>query len=301
MATEKPNPIEAQNVIPELQLNLRDVPNDKPDTFNDGMAKNIEASRDGLIAYLNANRKKAIEQNPLAEFKIDGHDELLSAQIDVFIANIKLHANIMLKILKDNRDKPVDEQKELLAISGSNFQLRLAEQQGVMQSFIPFKLKAGYELIDQKIMAPLHLSYVSGKGREQEVRQPTPMEMVRAAVQKLEKSDISGDIKELMDGWLLENIKEPSARNAYIEKVREHGKDIKIGDMLEGMADIYLGAHPELNAKLQTNRTEELPKVFEGMFDVLFQYALSVNEGKGREDAHRKVEHTLARFKEIVS
>lgn len=138
------------------------------------------------------------------------------------------------------------------------------------------------------------------KGQEKEARQPTPMEMVHAAVQKLEKSDIAGDIKELMDGWLLDNIKDPTARQAYIEKVRERGEDIKIGEMLEGMADIYLGAHPEINAKLQANKTEELPKVFEGMFDVLFQWALSVNGGKGREEAHRKVEHILARFKEVT-
>ncbi|MBI5412503.1 hypothetical protein HZA43_05055 [Candidatus Peregrinibacteria bacterium] len=96
------------------------------------------------------------------------------------------------------------------------------------------------------------------------------------------------------------NIKDPTAHQAYIQKVKEESKNTKIGEMLEGMADIYLVAHPDINSKLQANKTEELPKVFEGMFDVLFQWALSVNEGKGREEAHRKVEHILARFKEIL-
>ncbi len=163
MAGEILKPNEAPNVIPEFQLNLSDVPSDSPEKFNDVLAKNIEAARDGLIDYLKANRQKAIEQNPMAEFFKEDYNAVLSAQIDLFVANIRNSANVMLSVLRQNRDKPIEEQKTALAMVGHEFHLKLGEQQGVMQSYIPFKLKAGYETIEQRVFAPLNQSYAKAQ------------------------------------------------------------------------------------------------------------------------------------------
>lgn len=136
------------------------------------------------------------------------------------------------------------------------------------------------------------------KREEKEARRPTHMELLRTALKKLEESDIAEDLKKRMDGWLLKNIKDPAARQAYVERVKERGKELKIAELLEAMADTYLGAHPDMNVKLQANKAELLPQALEGMFDVLFQDALGVNDLSRKE--LDEVERLLARFKEIL-
>lgn len=146
-------------------------------------------------------------------------------------------------------------------------------------------------------------SHATEKGREtgkKDVvpRQLYPIEVFRSKVQKLEESEISDEIKELMKEWILAHIN-PIARESFIQKIKQRGSSIKIREMLEDMSDMYLDQHPEANERVLANPREELPKLFEGMFDVLFQWALSVHEGEAREEARQKVERLIARMKEI--
>ena len=135
------------------------------------------------------------------------------------------------------------------------------------------------------------------KAKEQKEAKPkTASQKLREAVRKLEKSDIAGELKELMHEWNHHHIKDAEARQIYLEKVNNKGDKIKLGELLEAMLEIYVGNNPEVLKKIEANRQEELPKAYEVMFDELFQWALSVNKGKDREQARRKIEHIKRRF-----
>lgn len=156
MAGEKPSDsIDPQNPIPELQLNLKDISNDTPESFNDTLVGNIEAARDGLISYLTANRDNAIEEG--GKKNTEDYKKDLAAKVDAFITDIKNSAEVMIKLLKENRSEPAYNQRALLTKAGYNFQIVLVKNMGVMQSFVPFKLESGYKSIDKGIMLPLHL------------------------------------------------------------------------------------------------------------------------------------------------
>ncbi|MFA6521732.1 MAG: hypothetical protein WCT53_05095 [Candidatus Gracilibacteria bacterium] len=153
--TPAPAPTEGEKTeidIPELKLELKDVPNDTPKNFNKVLVENIQSTKDGLVAYLKTYRQKAVEQwtGRMSKFK----DDLL-LEVDKFIANINRSADDMIEVARRNNNRPIEEQKRILAAGFTQLFNVLAENYGVMQSFVQFKLKAAYKSIDQKIAKPL--------------------------------------------------------------------------------------------------------------------------------------------------
>ena len=122
--------------------------------------------------------------------------------------------------------------------------------------------------------------------------------VIKQKLNKLEESDISGELKELMSGWIENNLQGESL-NAYADKIKERGSSITLGELLEGMADIYLGQNPDLAKKFQ-NGEIDWSHLADGMFDLTFQFALNSNSAPERAEQRKEVERILARFKEIV-
>jgi hypothetical protein len=117
-------------------------------------------------------------------------------------------------------------------------------------------------------------------------------------IDKLEKSDIAGDLKELMSGLIEKNL-ESKDLETYASRVKEKGGSVKIGELLDGMADIYLGQHPDLAKKFHNGEVSP-GQMAEGIFDLTFQNALDANKGPDRVEQRKKVEQVLKQFKEIV-
>lgn len=118
-----------------------------------------------------------------------------------------------------------------------------------------------------------------------------PEVSVSAVLQKLEQSDVSADLKELIHGWTEQHLN-GVAREAYVDWFKEKGTSATIADLLEAASDTKLNSSPELKRKFQ-NGEISAGELAEGMFDAIFGFALSGNQ-------RAEVEKILDRFKQIV-
>ncbi len=100
-------------------------------------------------------------------------------------------------------------------------------------------------------MSDLDLSDALDKQKEEpslpkeESEQAKEIKRGKDKIKALESSSVSGDLKELMNGWLEQNLSGESL-NAYVDKVRENPKKITITSLLEGISETLLNQDKDL-------------------------------------------------------
>ena len=109
--------------------------------------------------------------------------------------------------------------------------------------------------------------------------------------------EIANDIKELLNAWLLAHIKDPVAKDAYIQRVKEQKKGIKITDFLEGVADVYLTQHPKKNEQYKSMGVGKTALLIDAMLEEVFTWGLVVNADENRKFARDYIKSLMEKIR----
>jgi hypothetical protein len=114
---------------------------------------------------------------------------------------------------------------------------------------------------------------------------------VRKNLDKLEHSEIGLQIKELLDKWIKDHL-EKDIQEAYADKINEKGlASVKTEEFIEIMADSYLRQYPDEGKEFKSGNIN-MEQLTEGMFDIAFNYGLSIDK--------KSTEQLLQRFKDVI-
>jgi len=119
---------------------------------------------------------------------------------------------------------------------------------------------------------------------------PKPMntnaeKALRAQLQILEQSKIATSIKELMFQWNVNHLVDAKDKKSYVKSVRERSDHVTIAQLLEEMVELFGRQNPNFQLEYKENPAKAVKR----MFDVLFQWLLSLNRDEDKRKQREEI------------
>ncbi len=243
---------ESPRKIPEIQLNLRDVPVNSPQAFSDGLIGNIKTTQETLVAHIKSHYESAIRQHKYDDPDTRKRDENLMRK---FIDFTNDHSAKLVAELRKNRNLAIGEQGKVASPLFEELMDDYAPGSSAYLVLMPlWGQKSFLKEIDQKIRKPI----------EGDKSPPEKLKMAFAPMGLLaNKIAKKGKVQEDIDREVTDMFKEiyPLFRDIAVRYMQSKFPDKSI------QKDAIIDRLTRLESSHNLTQTQIMSELFEGIFE----------------------------------